>query len=167
MLAGQICAVNGSRCSLPGVGFELQLHVEKDKDRVIAHCGTQEVRGMIHTCTVVHCTRSGGFFLTINAIAWAISPTKNCLKRLLMQSGCNCQKFRAGASGREMSISGSFASAVSRAKSEEVDEAQRGQTLARLTTTKRCPWPPPWTALPDLKKPPGQQHRVSTPSRPD
>ena len=35
------------------------------------------------------------FFLTINAIAWAISPTKNCLKRLLMQSGCNCQKFRA------------------------------------------------------------------------
>ena len=26
---------------LPGVGFELQLHVEKDKDRVIAHCGTQ------------------------------------------------------------------------------------------------------------------------------
>ena len=93
MLAGQICAVNGSRGSLPGEPLKWQLPVKKDKDGVIAHRGKQKVKGQIHTHTQYNTSRLA-FFLTTTVIAGAISPLKNWPKCLLMQSCCNGQKFR-------------------------------------------------------------------------
>ena len=84
----QICAVNGSRGSLPSEPLKWQLPEKKDKGRVIAHRGTQKVKG--HT----RYKQAWLFLLTTTVIAGAISPLKNWPKCLLMQSCCNGQKFR-------------------------------------------------------------------------
>ena len=107
---------------LPGdLGLKWQLPVKKDKDRVIAHRGKQKVKGHSHT----HNTSRLGFFLRTSLIAGAISPLKSWPKCLHnVESTCRAaamaRNLGSSASGREMSSTGSFASAVSRVKSEEV-----------------------------------------------
>ena len=120
-----------------------QMAAACEKGQRPCHCTSWKTEGE-GTHTHTHNTSRLGFFLRTSLIAGAISPLKSWPKCLRMQSCCNGQKFRVKCQWKR-NEQHRLLCVGSVSREEWGGGAQRGQTLARLTTTKRCPWPPPWT----------------------